>query len=75
MALLSSDLKKPGPLTSPARQFGEQMTRFYKMKQIENVMLSRDLIEAWELVHSRKRARRTKWSHCRVSSCLLRRKC
>ena len=35
--LFNSDLKKPGPLMSPAKRFAEQMTRALEIGQSENV--------------------------------------
>jgi hypothetical protein len=53
-ALFNSELKKPGPLLSPAKRFGERMTRVLQTTQSENVMLRRELAEAHALLHSRK---------------------
>ena len=53
-ALFNSELKKTGPLISPAKRFGERMTRVLQATQSENVMLRRELAEARALLRSRK---------------------
>ncbi|KAM0711415.1 hypothetical protein Q7P35_002155 [Cladosporium inversicolor] len=60
MALFNSELQKPGPLTSPAKRFGERMTRILEMTQSENAVLRRELAEARELLRSRKNRRKGK---------------
>lgn len=52
-ALFSSELRKPGPLISPAKRFGERMTRVLQTTQSENAILRRELAEARDLLHSR----------------------
>jgi hypothetical protein len=59
-ALFNSELQKPGPLTSPAKRFGERMTRILEMTQSENAVLRRELAEARELLRSRKNRRQGK---------------
>ena len=59
-ALFNSELQKPGPLTSPAKRFGERMTRILEMTQSENAVLRRELAEARELLRSRKNRRKGK---------------
>jgi hypothetical protein len=59
-ALFNSELQKPGPLTSPAKRFGERMTRILEMTQSENAVLRRELAEARELLRSRKTRRKGK---------------
>jgi len=54
-ALFNSELKKPGALISPAKRFGERMTRILQTTQSENAMLRRELAEAQALLRSRKR--------------------
>lgn len=58
--LFKSELKKPGPLTSPAKRFGERMTRILEMTQSENAVLRRELAEARELLRSHKNRRKGK---------------
>ena len=53
-ALFNSELKKTGPLISPAKRFGERMTQVLQATQSENVMLRRELAEARALLRSRK---------------------
>jgi hypothetical protein len=49
-ALFNSELREPGPLTSPAKRFGERMTRILEMTQNKNAVLHRELSEAKELL-------------------------
>jgi hypothetical protein len=60
IALFNSELRKPGPLPSPAKRFGERMTRILEMTQSENAVLRRELAEARELLRSRKNRRKGK---------------
>jgi hypothetical protein len=53
-ALFNSELKKPGALISPAKRFGERMTRILQTTQSENAMLRRELAEVHALLRSRK---------------------
>jgi hypothetical protein len=59
-ALFNSELRKPGPLTSPAKRFRERMARILEMTQSENAVLRRELAEARELLRSRKNHRKGK---------------
>ena len=59
-ALFNSELRKPGPLTSPAKRFGERITRILEMTQSENAVLRRELAEARGLLRSRKNRRKGK---------------
>lgn len=59
-ALFTSELRKPGPLTSRAKRFGERMTRALEMTQSENVVLRRELAEARDLLRTRKSRRKGK---------------
>jgi hypothetical protein len=52
MALLDTKLRKPGPLTSPVKQFGKPKTRFLKIRPSGNVVLRRKLAEARELLRN-----------------------
>ena len=53
-ALFNSELKKPGPLISPVKRFGERMTCVLQTTLSENAMLRRELAEARTLLRSRK---------------------
>jgi hypothetical protein len=59
-ALFNSELQKPSPSTSPAKRFGERMTRILEITQSENAVLRRELTEARELLRSRKNRRKGK---------------